>query len=188
MAYEFEFARPLGGVKSVTFPKLTWGMYKQLKESDGLQSFVETFVSFATPALSSDALGDANGSDYENLNDLFVHMTARLGEWKGGQFKLTDPLIFEGDAQNTEVTALTFDPATLGDLYDYYALTDENERVELFMLKFGRCVGETKAAKAIPLSLGVVERMAAKDVIYIREKIAGKSQGGSASWKVVADK
>lgn len=187
MAYKFKFAHPLGGVPEVTFPRLTWAHIKMLKEADDLQGFVERFVGLAKPHISPEDLGSATGADYEQLNDLYVHMSQRLGEWSGGQFKLSHPIKLENDTGGIEITALSFDPATLGELYEYYALNNEQDKVEMFIRKFGRCIGDHKSAKSVVLSQGIVETLSAKDVIFIRDKIAGKSQGGSASWSVVAE-
>lgn len=186
MKYVYNPAEPIDGIESLEFPRLTWAHYKKLKLTTGLKEFIPTFIKFATPVLTDEQIGNLTGNDYDELNDMFAHMITRDEEYNGRQFKLTTPVVMSGDSGDITITALSFTPAKLSDLYDYFQEPDEQAQVEMFVTRFSHSIGDSKAAKAITLTQGMMDILDAKDMRFIADNIAGKSQGGSASWSVVA--
>ena len=88
MGYTFNLSEPVGDIESIKFPRLTWAHYKKLTLATGISDFVPMFIKFAKPVLTDEQIDSLSGDDYEQLQDMFVHMTQRDEVYSGRQFKV----------------------------------------------------------------------------------------------------
>ena len=192
--YQLTLSAPIDGVTKIDFPLLRWGAYLQifnrisLKESrkDRIKESVVALIELGEPKLTSGQIDQLSLDDFNQVNDLFSAMKYYDDEYKGGQFKLSSPIdVLDDGASIGKITGFTFEPKKMGELWDYIAISDPNDKTEYFIKNMGRHVGttsEVKKEKHIPLMA-----MAASDILFIQDNIEGKSQGGSAGWKKLSE-
>lgn len=193
--YKFTLAKPIDGIASIEFPRLTWARYKQMMmkvqaavsvdDADRpttVEAVTTAMLEIGTPVLTDTQLEKLTVNDVDQLGELYSEMETRGGEWNGGQFKLTTPIPVQVKSSDANVTGFTFKAQTVSGAWDYLAEPDTLRQYEMFIQKFGRHVGDNSEVKELPLNKIWLDMMDAKDVLFIGKSIAGKSQGGSASW------
>lgn len=194
--YKFTLSKPIDGIESIEFPRLTWAAYKKLMMSvqsakaldeklTTVQALTTAFIELGKPVLTDEQIDKLTISDVDEMGELYTHMEKRKDEWSGGQFKLSTPIpvsIKDGEAN---LTGLTFKSQTISGAWDYLGEPDAMRQYELFIKKFGRHVGDHSDVKELPFNSIWIDIMDAKDVLFIGKQIAGKPQGESPSWELL---